>query len=124
MKFHITVDSKCVLKLLNGLKIYKAPWPDGLGTLMLKHRVLLLLQFLAVSTMSLALETVSKASMATELHLKGFAYLHLMQKLKAFYGSATFTCISIYMYIVSAENTLVDAYMTSEVRVEAGSVLL
>ena len=33
----ITVDPKGVLKLLNGLKVHKAPGPDGLGARVLKE---------------------------------------------------------------------------------------
>ena len=33
----ITVDSKGILKLLNGLKVHIAPGPDGLGARVLKE---------------------------------------------------------------------------------------
>ena len=33
----ITVDPKGVLKLLNGLKVHKAPGPDGLSARVLKE---------------------------------------------------------------------------------------
>ena len=33
----VTVDSKGVLKLLNGLNIHKTPWPDGLSARVLKE---------------------------------------------------------------------------------------
>ena len=48
----ITVDPKGVLKLLNGLKVHKAPGPDGLSARVLKECSLKLLPFWLISTMS------------------------------------------------------------------------
>ena len=94
----ITVDPKGVLKLLNGLKVHKAPGPDGLSARVLKECSSEIAPILAfIYNESLAQGTVPddwRQANVAPVYKKGEKYdaanyrpvSHLLQNLRAYYS--------------------------------------
>ena len=91
----ITVDLKGVLKLLNGLKVHKAPGPDGLSAMVLKEcssEIASILAFIyneSLAQMIGDMQTWTRCIQKGEKYdaakyRPGVANLHLLQNLRAY----------------------------------------